>query len=43
MFTVLKKIWFLQKRYFKIYFSSGIYPPMIRNRKRSNWGKNKVD
>lgn len=40
MFNVLKKIWFLQKRYMKIYLSSGVYPPLIRNRKRGNWNKN---
>ena len=39
--NVLKKIWFLQWRFIKIFISSGVYPPLIRNRKRNNWNKKK--
>ena len=41
MFQVLKKIWFLQWRFIKIFLSTGTYPPLIRNRKRNSWGKKK--
>jgi len=41
MIEVLKKIWFLQLRFVKIYLSTGVYPPLIRNRKRNNWSKKK--
>jgi hypothetical protein len=39
MIETLKKIFWLQKRYVQIFFSTGIYPPFIRNRKRAIWKK----
>ncbi len=39
MIETLKKIFWLQKRYFIIFINTGVYPPFIRNRKRSVWNK----
>jgi hypothetical protein len=39
MIEVLKKIFWLQTRYVKIFINSGVYPPFIRNRKRGVWKK----
>lgn len=43
MFETLKKIFWLQRRYIKIFINSGVYPPFIRNRKRTVWTKKNKD
>jgi len=43
MFETLKKIFWLQRRYIKIFINSGVYPPFIRNRKRTVWTKKGKD
>ena len=39
MIQVLKKILWLQWRFVKQFFQTGVYPPLIRNRKRNVWKK----
>jgi len=39
MIEVLKKIFWLQWRFIKMFTQTGVYPPFIRNRKRNKWNK----
>ena len=39
MIQVLKKIFWLQWRFIKQFLQTGVYPPLIRNRKRNVWKK----